>query len=38
MINSMSANVSTLGESVWYVDSGASNHMIGAGVELEGEC
>ena len=27
MINSMSADVSTLGENVWYVDSGASNHM-----------
>ena len=31
MINSMSANVSTLGANVWYVDSGASNHMIGHG-------
>ena len=31
MINSMSANVSTLGANVWYVDSGASNHMTGHG-------
>ena len=31
MINSMSADVSTLGENVWYVDSGASNHMTGHG-------
>ena len=27
----MSANVSTLGANVWYVDSGASNHMTGHG-------
>ena len=32
MMNSMSAaNVSTCGENVWYVDSGASNHMTGHG-------
>ena len=31
MINSMFADVSTLGENVWYVDSGASNHMTGHG-------
>ena len=31
MINSMSANVSTLGANVWYVDSGASNHMTSCG-------
>ena len=31
MITSMSANVSTLGANVWYVDSGASNHMTGHG-------
>ena len=31
MIDSMSADVSTLGENVWYVDSSASNHMTGHG-------
>ena len=31
MINSMSIDVSTLGENVRYVDSGASNHMTGHG-------
>ena len=31
MINSMSASVSTGAENVWYVDSGASNHMTGHG-------
>ena len=27
MLNSMTIDVSTFGENVWYVDSGASNHM-----------
>ena len=31
MLNSMSTDVSTCGENVWYVDSGASNHMISHG-------
>ena len=32
MMNSMcTTNVSTCGENVWYVDSGASNHMTGHG-------
>ena len=29
MISMSAANVSTCGENVWYVDSSASNHMIG---------
>ena len=31
MLNSMTADVSTSGENVWYVDSGASNHMTHCG-------
>ena len=31
MINSMTANVSTSGENVWDVDSGASNHTMHRG-------
>ena len=31
MINTMSADVSKCGDNVWYVDSGASNHMTSHG-------
>ena len=31
MSNTMSANVSECGSNVWYVDSGASNHMTSHG-------